>query len=147
MDESTPRTRWTAYLPPILALVILAGLSGAIVWATHAGGVVGFLLAILPLGFLGLLIAALVGAPVLSAFAAMVVFAGTIEGIHQGARLYGWPGAILGAVLGCLVGHLVGTLPIILLVIFVKVEPSADSSSNESSENGPPPPQDSRGMA
>jgi ribose/xylose/arabinose/galactoside ABC-type transport system permease subunit len=103
------------YLPRGIALLLLAAISGFIVWSFHTVDWPAYLAALVIGGFIGLMVGGLVGVHLLPSLMAMLTFGGVFEGIYLGWCSYGWVGAILGGLVGLAAGPSVVLVPMMLI--------------------------------
>jgi hypothetical protein len=146
-DQPTLRLGLLAYLPRIIALVVLAGISGFIVWSFHTVDWPAFLGALVIGGLLGFLAGGLVGVHLAPTVAAMLGFGGLFEGVYQGWRCWGWAGAVLGGPVGVFGGYLVVWLVLLLLhlvLILCGIDPFENPDSSEEKQGGSSPEATSR---
>jgi hypothetical protein len=101
-------------LPKAIALLVLFGLSGGIVWSFHNTEGTTFIAALVFGCFFGFLAGGLVGVPMIPSLGMMAVYGGILEGIVQGWTHYGYVGAFLGALFGIVAGFIVMLLPTML---------------------------------
>jgi hypothetical protein len=78
-----------ACLPKMIALVLLAGISGVFIWTANAGPWSAIIATLALGGFLGVFVGQAVGVPLASTLMAMLAFSGLFEGIARG-HTYGW---------------------------------------------------------
>lgn len=139
-DEPTPQSGLPD-LPRRIALLVLAGASGTVVWAFHAADWPVFLTTLALGGLLGFLAGGLVGVHLPHTLAAMLVFGGLFEGAYQGWCRGGWAGAAVGGPAGVLGGVFAVWLSLMLLhlaLILCGVDPLAHLDRPEEAEGRAP---------
>ena len=87
----------------VIALFVLANISGSLVFLFHQLGWPWFAVSFFVGAFSGIIVGAIFGVPLHSTVAAMAAIAGFLEGVYQGWRAYGLLGAVLGGPTGVLV--------------------------------------------
>ena len=128
-------------LPRRIALLVLAGVSGAVVWSFHAADWFGFLATLALGGTVGFLAGGLVGVHLPPTLTAMLAFGGLFEGAYQGWCRGGWAGAVLGGPTGVLGGIFVVLLSFMLLhlaLVLCGVDPLAHLDRPKDTEGGSP---------
>jgi hypothetical protein len=119
-------------LPKTIALIVLFGLSGGLVWSFHNTEWPAFIAALVIGGFVGVVAGGLVGVHIPPSLGMMAVFGGIFEGIFQGWSRYGYVGAILGAFVGIVAVCVIVMLPIMLthfVMIVCGIDPLAHLDS------------------
>jgi hypothetical protein len=139
-DQPTQQFGFLAYLPKAIALIVLAGISGFVVWSFHNVDWPASVAALVIAGLVGLMAGGLVGVHLLPTLMALTAFGGLFEGMFQGWSSYGWAGAILGGMIGFAAGHIVVLLSMMLVhlvLIVCGIDPLAnlDSSDEKQSES------------
>ncbi len=116
-------------LPRAIALIVLLGLSGGIVWSYHNTDGTTFIAALVSGCFFGFLAGGLVGVPIIPSLGMMAIFGGILEGIVQGWSRYGFIGAVLGGVIGIVAVCVIAMLPM-MLIHFVMIICGKDPLAN-----------------
>jgi hypothetical protein len=127
-----------AYLPRGIALILLAAISGFIVWSYHTVDWPAYLAALIIGGIIGLMMRGLVGVHLLPSLMAMLTFGGLFEGIHLGWSSYGWGGAILGGLIGLAAGPSVLLVPMMLvhfMLLLCRIDPLANLDPSQVKQN------------
>jgi hypothetical protein len=117
-----------------VVLLMLAGISGFVVWSFHNADWPSAVAAFVIGGFVGLMAGGLVGVHLLPTLMALMAFGGLFEGMFQGWSSYGWAGAILGGIIGFVAGHIVVLLSMMLVhfvLIVCGIDPFANLDSSE----------------
>lgn len=138
MTEQPPEKLGWPDLPRAIALMVLAGISGFVVWSFHNEDWPVFAAAVVVSGFFGCLAGGLVGVHIFPSLATMTTFCGIVEGICQGWTYYRWGGAILGGFIGIIAASIVVMLPIMLIhlaFILRGLDPFARPDGQEQSPN------------
>ena len=119
--------RWPG-LPRAIALLVLFGLSGGIVWSYHNTDGTTFIAALVFGCFFGFLAGGLVGVHLFPSLGMMVVCGGIIEGVVQGWSRYGLVGAGFGGLIGIAAACVMVGLPMMLshfILIVCGIDPLA----------------------
>lgn len=114
MQQPIEKLGWP-YLPRAIALLVLAGISGFVVWSFHNANLPAFIATLIFGIFFSFLAGGLVGVHMIPSLGAMTTFCGILEGIVQGWSRYGFIGAIAGGFFGAVVAPIVLMLPFMLI--------------------------------
>ena len=122
MGNPSPRPRWIAYLPRLIALAVVIASSDWIVWAINAPlGWPARVLHVLGAGLVAFMAGGLVGVEAINVFSTLAVLSLATEGLILGGRNFGWPGAVMGIVAGFLLAPFFAIAATVLVVALASI--------------------------
>ena len=125
-----------------IALIVLAGISGIIVYSCHNFDWPVFLATVVIGGVFGYTAGGLVGVRLFATLATMAFFGGIFEGVYRGWEYAGLLGAILGGFIGIVAAFIVAVwLPLMLTCLVLNlcgIDPFANLHSTEEEKRESP---------
>lgn len=100
------------------ALVVIAGVSGGIVWSVHTGDIFLMCLTFIGGGSVGLVSGLVAGVTLAETVLTMGGLTGFFGGIVWGFAAYGWVGVVLGGPLGLVAGAM-ASVPVMFIIILI----------------------------